>query len=441
MKKINLFVFICTSLLIFINASVWEGAATVAAGSELPDTGLYIATNSFPVNTAVDVTNLDNGITTRVITLTALDNPGILALLSKDAGNALGIPGRSLGRIRMTQAPDQAGSANQAGSVNPAGAANQPGTTNTADSANTANLVNPNALSGSRVSSSDPDFNPAVLAAENGYNTLSSGSGQNGQNNDVIIDLAENLPPPAADNKTVNDSAQDTTTALAANPLAPEASVLPLVQTVPTQSTPQETSQPVPQTIPAGELSLVPASERPPETGSIPNPSDFVSATGTKPAQTNPPPQSSSNSAPVTTIDPSLLIDPVDTPKDNTVTTKSEPLLLTKEGMEQLLSELPAEENMVQPPSYPNQIFSAPLVNNLEKGRYYLQIAAYSKEDTVRSELVKIDSKLPVTIMNAGDDGKPLYRILIGPVNLGESGALLQRFKGTYKDAFVRLGN
>jgi hypothetical protein len=43
--------------------------------------------------------------------------------------------------------------------------------------------------------------------------------------------------------------------------------------------------------------------------------------------------------------------------------------------------------------------------------------------------------------MNSGTMEKPVYRILIGPVNLGESGALLQRFKLRYNDAFVRQGS
>jgi hypothetical protein len=35
-----------------------------------------------------------------------------------------------------------------------------------------------------------------------------------------------------------------------------------------------------------------------------------------------------------------------------------------------------------------------------------------------------------------------VYRVLVGPVNLGESGALLQRFKRSgYKDAFIKQGS
>jgi len=86
-------------------------------------------------------------------------------------------------------------------------------------------------------------------------------------------------------------------------------------------------------------------------------------------------------------------------------------------------------------------IFAAPLISTLEEGKYYLQIAAYSNEEAVRYELSRIDSSLPRAVMNAGSPENPVYRVLIGPVNLGESGALLYRFRNTHRDAFVRTGS
>jgi hypothetical protein len=60
----------------------------------------------------------------------------------------------------------------------------------------------------------------------------------------------------------------------------------------------------------------------------------------------------------------------------------------------------------------------------------------------VENELGKIGRNYPLAIQNAGSTGSPLYRILVGPVSKGESGALLQRFKGLgYRDAFLRGGS
>jgi hypothetical protein len=92
-------------------------------------------------------------------------------------------------------------------------------------------------------------------------------------------------------------------------------------------------------------------------------------------------------------------------------------------------------------PSIPGQNFSVPVIGSLEKGKYYIQVAALSKPENVESEINKIGHAWPMAVQSGGSTDKPVYRVLIGPVNLGESGALLQRFKTNYKDAFVRLGS
>jgi hypothetical protein len=83
--------------------------------------------------------------------------------------------------------------------------------------------------------------------------------------------------------------------------------------------------------------------------------------------------------------------------------------------------------------------FSVPVISRLEKGKYYLQLAAYTLPELVETELLRISTVYPLAVQEGGSTEKPLYRILIGPVNLGESGALLQRFKVSgYRDAFIR---
>jgi hypothetical protein len=80
-------------------ASVWEGAAAVSSGGEFPDSGFYVATNSFPRNTVVDITNLETGKTVRGIVAAGLDSPGLLAMISKECAEAIGLQSRSIGRI------------------------------------------------------------------------------------------------------------------------------------------------------------------------------------------------------------------------------------------------------------------------------------------------------------------------------------------------------
>ena len=83
--------------------------------------------------------------------------------------------------------------------------------------------------------------------------------------------------------------------------------------------------------------------------------------------------------------------------------------------------------------------FSVPLISSLERGGCYVQLAAHSRPELIESEIGKINTSYPLRVQNAGNEDRPLYRILLGPLNLGESGAVLQRFKSIgYKDAFVR---
>jgi len=87
-------------------------------------------------------------------------------------------------------------------------------------------------------------------------------------------------------------------------------------------------------------------------------------------------------------------------------------------------------------------VFSVPTVGELEPGKYYLQLGAYSRPAAVESEIGKIERTYPLAVQRTGAADKPVYRILVGPVNHGESGALLERFRKTgYKDAFIRKGN
>jgi len=82
----------------------YEGAAAVSAN--FPDSGLYVATNAFPRNTMVEITNLGTGQITRAVITAGLDAPGLLAELSREAAEAVGLPSRSIGRIRIRAVSD-----------------------------------------------------------------------------------------------------------------------------------------------------------------------------------------------------------------------------------------------------------------------------------------------------------------------------------------------
>jgi hypothetical protein len=84
-------------------------------------------------------------------------------------------------------------------------------------------------------------------------------------------------------------------------------------------------------------------------------------------------------------------------------------------------------------------LFSVPVISGLEKGKYYVQLGSYNSAGAVEAEINRIEGSYPLAVQPVKGNAAPLYRVLLGPVSRGESGALLQRFKGSgYRDAFIR---
>lgn len=76
-------------------------------------------------------------------------------------------------------------------------------------------------------------------------------------------------------------------------------------------------------------------------------------------------------------------------------------------------------------------------LSDLEKGKYYVQIAMLGSEDNIRSTIKKYGKQYPIALVPLAS-GKG-YQFLIGSLNMDEYGTVLNRFKSYgYKDAFLR---
>lgn len=76
-------------------------------------------------------------------------------------------------------------------------------------------------------------------------------------------------------------------------------------------------------------------------------------------------------------------------------------------------------------------------LSELEKGKYYVQIAMLGSEDNICSTIKKYGKQYPITLVPLAS-GKG-YQFLIGSLNMDEYGTVLNRFKSYgYKDAFLR---
>ncbi|MDR0403037.1 MAG: SPOR domain-containing protein [Treponema sp.] len=422
-------------------ASVWEGAAAVSSGAEFPDSGFYVATNSFPRNTVVDITNLETGKTIRGIVAANLDSPGLLAVISKECAEAIGLQSRSIGRIRMIQPADPvAFSRFGEGSL----ASGDPD-------------YDPEAALKAYGESPAPDEPPPVepdagvsVAAIPPLPEKTSGDPENAEETgaeETPVDEAEEIP-------------------LIAAPVEEPPAEEPLIEETP-ESGPVDSGnageaavvavpveEPVPAEIPAKDTPEEIADEKAETAGySEPETAGVVAVTAL-------PKEASGEEA------EAVLAQAVPEEEVPEVAYPEESVWYTPPEEGSVFTLVPAEERPPRPvdtvpalgpekpvlppayfaeepavPSYAPGIFSVPSVGELERGKYYLQLGAYSKSETVEREIAKIERNLPLAVQNAGNADRPLYRILVGPVNHGESGALLQRFRGIgYKDAFVRRG-
>jgi len=83
-----------------LSAAVWDGSAVAGGLGDFPSDGLYGACNSFPHDTSVTITNLENGKTVTVSITQGIDNPGVFIALSPKAAAELGMHSGSSARIR-----------------------------------------------------------------------------------------------------------------------------------------------------------------------------------------------------------------------------------------------------------------------------------------------------------------------------------------------------
>jgi hypothetical protein len=91
--------------------STWQGNAVVGRPGEFPDEGFYAASNSFPRNQVIEVTNLETDTTTRLVVSKRVDEPGIFLVVSEDAARELGMERGEPARVAVRPSAASAGAA------------------------------------------------------------------------------------------------------------------------------------------------------------------------------------------------------------------------------------------------------------------------------------------------------------------------------------------
>ncbi|MDR0388993.1 MAG: SPOR domain-containing protein [Spirochaetaceae bacterium] len=408
MKKHVMVLAVIVIMGVATSGSIWEGAAALGSNGELPDSGYYAASSSFPRNTVVDVTNLETRKTVRVIIAGPLESPGLLALLSREAAASIGLSSRSVGRVRITQPADpvafsrftEGNVSNGDSDFDPraAVAANYPHLLGPVDSVPVGGQpgnypVEPSAAM-TIVDIPPAGFTPGLAGVPDGD---ISGEPVPSLYPEEIPGEAEAIPPALAE-LPANDYDPPQYTAPPGEPEFVEETQ----EYLPEYNEPElsEVPQAPPETVPYIALPEEPiAPETPPELAETAEESGIVSEITLIPAEERPPEA------------PGFTMPPVEAP-------------------------------VTAPPAFTQperSVFSVPVISRLESGKYYLQLGAYAYTDSVEAELSRLERTYPLSVQVAGAPERPLYRILVGPVNMGECGALLQRFKTIgYGDAFIR---
>ena len=420
--KITFFTAVAASAVLLVSASVWEGVSAMASAKELP--GKYtVATNAFPHNSIVEITNLENGKTVRVKVTAGLETAGLLAALSRDAAEAIDLRDTFTCRVRMSLPPDDIAFANfRLGPVASDETLISDESRKEASEVETAAPLSLAAGTESARTAAAADSvsdNPPVSAAENTPAALAAV-------NASVLPVAETEAAVAAATPTdsISDNppvyaAEDTLAAAVDTPVSPAAETEPAMadapaasalDTIPEAAAPviadAVENQPVPE-YSSGWLSMVPAEERLPE---VPN--QYAAA----------PEPKAGEAVPAEERSPEV---------PNQYAAAPEP----KAGEAVPAARISAAEYV--PPSGFSP-FQVPLISRLERGKCYVQVGAYTRSDYVEDEVNRIGTAYPLAIQNIGTDTNPMFRVLLGPLNQGESEAMLQRFKSIgYKDAFV----
>ena len=358
--KIRIVICIIAALFVFSSASVWEGAAAAASYESFPGSGFYVATNSFPRNTVVDITNLENGRRTQAVVVSRLEAPGLLAVMSRETASTIGLANQSVGRVSMIQS--------------------------------TGPIAFPR-FTGEHVSDiSWHDDDGWTVVDFTDFHTLTEAPAVNIDNiNPVIADEKANSPEPVfvAERADVSEPAAAATT-----------------------------PPPHPGWSEDFDFRLMPAEERPPVSGLTINPDDIIPGISRDIAARN----NEINNLDAETAE---IAEPI---KDT---------VLDVDYITQIFQQIPVPVYVpAEVVHFP--LFQRHLTSRLERGNY-VQIGAFSREEQIEIVISRIHENYPVAIYNAGTTANPMYRILLGPLNLGESGAMLQRFRSIgYTDAFMR---
>jgi cell division septation protein DedD len=100
-RKVLILICALLSAIFAYGDTAWEGIAARSRLGEFPSSGYYGASNTFPPNSVVTVTNLNNGQSAQLIIAKKLADPSLFLLVSDEATEYLSIPASDSAMVRV----------------------------------------------------------------------------------------------------------------------------------------------------------------------------------------------------------------------------------------------------------------------------------------------------------------------------------------------------
>ncbi len=474
---------VCVSVYGFTD-SFWEGSVTTANYGDLPNTGFYGASNAFPPDTDVVVTNTENGKSVEVKIVKRLDNANVFIALSTEAGKKIGLTrGEMINGSISVKTSEKAG--RQSERIN----SRDPEVTPPGGGDEELSLIQEyidTELSGKKPAVQVPEKSPEPVIVKKTEQTppketsekvlekkafsspsviiLTQGSPTG------LLEKISPLPTPLIAQKAIKESEKPSVYDFPVS--TPELTVkktfrenaFPVLSEIKTDTplvlsmiarpeekkfTPVKMSLPIVaaenKTQPAGKPEIIisrePKAVQPaglagspvlPEITPESRPAETVEAVKAVPKKE---PVESPPVEPSKTKKVAVVLEPAPPKPPEPVKTVNSP----EESPETSVPVAEAANRPAEEVIAPGSTYA--MTTKLQKGAFYLQLGVYDEAFSAKDFASTLSGHYPVTVLVTAKPDKSRYKVMIGPLNQDEGGSLLFNFRARgYKDAFLRRG-
>jgi rare lipoprotein A (peptidoglycan hydrolase) len=412
----------------------WQGNAAVARSGEFDAPGFFAASNAFPQNTNILVRNAQTGRSVHVTVVRRLPGGSLFLLLSEEAGKQIGLNGSEVIRVEVNEISPATGQLRQS--------------------------LREDAYT------RDSDLNPAVSVAEQQVTAPEEPSRQAAA--EIAQAGAEKAGPTAAESLEPGQSEEPAGQPPAGQPEAPEQPETAQAEESVAQAEAQPGEEPeaspeekrlrelqdrIPQKqlympprqqeiyalgpesepVEREELAEIPGEQAPGEQAVEELPQEMAETAAEEPEVSMPGPAAAEEPLDVALPGPEAAEPEKPRPEGTRLPVPEEesPLAMQPEepptGHMEAAAEQPEEAAAEQAAILPSRT-------------YFVQLGAYSTRGLAERLAADLEQTYTVTILPAGLDGRRYFKVLVGPLNVDESGTLLYQFRSRgFKDAFIQF--